>query len=957
MTPLTALLLLALGAETSAETHYPGASAVFDCTFDSAHDEDIYGWPPGWTRRHGPGFPRFVRVRVDDNSPPPGGKSLRIDLDGGAATAYGPAVSVNPDVQYVLEGYLETSGLRHDGAYLSLIFLDSARTRLSSISSEKISGSSNWRKLRLGPVSPPAGASFMLVGLYVEPQGEVQDLHGTASFGALWLGQVPHVVLTAQQAGEIPSEREKAGRNAADGRRVPRRSGADATFLLFYRGLPIELACVVSGFAAPVYEIRLELLDIDGRKLAEHRQSVNPSQPALKTEKQKTSPSTRVIWRLPGDAVGFYRVRANVVPIAPSVPPSSSATETPRTNNPNRRNVGRHVPETASGVELGLAVIEPQVLPCGSEFGWSLGPNDADVGLTPLGDLLCQCGIGWVKFPFAKESAAKSLEPLINFSDRLSMAGVRLAGVLQPLRLADDPGKTSGDLFAAEAFSRDPKTWYPSIEPILARLSTEIRFWQIGNDRDPGWIGCRDLSGIVSATKAELDRIGQDFEIGIAWNLVAPLPMATPGLKADRSSGAKARPLPAAGSRPQKTPWHFLSLPCDDTVGNAALAQRLDSTKSAGVARWIVLDALPREGHGSRDRIDHLVERMLTAKMHGAEAIFVSNPFDPRRGLVDRNGSPSELFLPWRTTAIMLGGSTYVGDIDLPQGNLIHCFGDHGKYVGVLPGGAPGKETVYLGPELRTHDLWGNSRACPPTISGDDGPVGLSPAPQSVIAVQQLPTFLVGLDGPVTQWQLGVAFSPNRLPSIPSAIVPVVLKLKNTFPQSIAGRISIRGAQNWYIEPRTAEFRLNPGAPWKQRLEVALPNDVVGGRQTVRLDFEIQADRLYRFTMYRPLEVTLGDVTLEGQVVLNNHGEMEVRQALTNQGKTPTSFRCDLLVPDRRRQSTEVLIQPSGKSELTYRLPDGEHLQGKTIWLRAEEIDGPRVLNYRIEPLRSDARH
>ena len=73
MTPLTALLLLALGAETNAETHYPGASAVFQCMFDSSHDEEIYGWPPGWTRRHGPGFPRYVRMRVDDNHPPPGG--------------------------------------------------------------------------------------------------------------------------------------------------------------------------------------------------------------------------------------------------------------------------------------------------------------------------------------------------------------------------------------------------------------------------------------------------------------------------------------------------------------------------------------------------------------------------------------------------------------------------------------------------------------------------------------------------------------------------------------------------------------------------------------------------------------------------------------------------------------------------------------------------------------------
>ena len=206
---------------------------------------------------------------------------------------------------------------------------------------------------------------------------------------------------------------------------------------------------------------------------------------------------------------------------------------------------------TTPQAELSLAIIKPQVLPSGSEFGWSLGPHDADAGLVPLGALLCQCGIRWVKFPFAiqetptpptadsskekpgnqarkdenlsgnaeknpasavsgtgmqagskvKKSEVNSLEGLINFSDQLSTAGVHLAGVLQPPRVAGDTGMKSCDLLAAEAFARDPKTWYPSIEPVLARLGTEIRCWQIGDDRDPGWMGCRDLPGTFRAPR------------------------------------------------------------------------------------------------------------------------------------------------------------------------------------------------------------------------------------------------------------------------------------------------------------------------------------------------------------------------------------------------------------------------------------------------------------------------
>jgi hypothetical protein len=323
--------------------------------------------------------------------------------------------------------------------------------------------------------------------------------------------------------------------------------------------------------------------------------------------------------------------------------------------------------------------------------------------------------------------------------------------------------------------------------------------------------------------------------------------------------------------------------------------------------------------------------------------------------LVDRSGSPSELFLPWRTTALHLGGAPYVGDIDLPKGNQIHCFGGNGRYVGVLAGGKQGEETVYLGNDLQLQDLWGNIRPCPPTIPDDDVRAGFSPSPRSLIAVRQLPTFLIGLDAAIMQWQLGVTFSPNRLLSVPSAIVPIKLQLKNTFACPITGQMQIRGPQNWHIEPRTAEFRLDSAAAWKQDLEVVLPIDVVGGRQMIRLDFEIQADRLYRFAMVRPVEVALGDITLTGQAELNQHGEMVVHQTLSNQGKKLAGFRCALFVPDRRRQSTDVAIQPSGKSELTYKLPDGEQLRGKAIWFRAEEIDGPRVLNYRIDAAAASA--
>ena len=203
------------------------------------------------------------------------------------------------------KAFLRTSGLRHDGADLSLVFLDSSHNKLESVASARISDAIAWRKLCVGPVSPPVGAASVLVGLHVKPQGDVQDLHGTAAFGGLWLGQVPRILLTAQPAADTPSDQPRPARHRSDAKSPPTCSLSDAKFLLFSRGRPIEIACVVSGFPAPSYEIRLRLLDVDGRVVA-------------RRETQMTSALARTTWRIPGNAVGFYRVRAAVVPAAGS---------------------------------------------------------------------------------------------------------------------------------------------------------------------------------------------------------------------------------------------------------------------------------------------------------------------------------------------------------------------------------------------------------------------------------------------------------------------------------------------------------------------------------------------------------------------------------------------------------------------------------------------------------------
>ena len=103
-----------------------------------------------------------------------------------------------------------------------------------------------------------------------------------------------------------------------------------------------------------------------------------------------------------------------------------------------------------------------------------------------------------------------------------------------------------------------------------------------------------------------------------------------------------------------------------------------------------------------------------------------------------------------------------------------------------------------------------------------------------------------------------------------------------------------------------------------------------------------------RFSAYRHIDVGPGDVHIEVITRLNERGDLEVEQRFVNDTQGPVSFRCQLLAPDQRRQTTQLIGLAPGRDVNVYRLPNGEQLIGKTLWLRAEEIDGPRVLNYRF---------
>jgi hypothetical protein len=79
---------------------------------------------------------------------------------------------------------------------------------------------------------------------------------------------------------------------------------------------------------------------------------------------------------------------------------------------------------------------------------------------------------------------------------------------------------------------------------------------------------------------------------------------------------------------------------------------------------------------------------------------------------------------------------------------------------------------------------------------------------------------------------------------------------------------------------------------------------------------------------------------------LDDEGNLVVEQQLVNLTDRFVSFNCLLFAEGRRRQRRQVYNLGRGRTTNVFILPEGEALVGTTLWLRAEEIGGARVLNH-----------
>ncbi|MDP6555028.1 MAG: hypothetical protein QGG71_10195 [Pirellulaceae bacterium] len=849
---------------------------VWSCDFEEEADTNYDRWPDGWTRRRGRGYPTYIKVEIAEDESFAAQGKRCLRMD-----LDGGAVSV-------YSPFTEVSPLL---SYTLSGFLKTSGLVHDNASMEVIFYDENRKVIE----------SFKSAQFRNLPDWR-EVLIGPVTL------ENPRVRWASIALHLSPSERADIVGSASFDKislgRLPRMSlSTNSEHNIYSPQENVEVTCQLSGYTGYEPRLRFELRDVQGRVLDSHEENLHATATAAPPKAAVGPPKATArnnletsddhhggslataSWQPPIQKNGFYQVRVSVH---------------------GQRGLTRTV---------NLVVVDPMRERVHGEFGWSLPDGDKKLPLKTLASLLGHVGINWIKFPIWYNDDQRA-ERLAWFAERVSVDNIEMVGVLDqpPERIHDLFGEGGKIPIASVFVTRE--VWIPAIDAVMTRLSLKVRWWQLGDDGDFSFVNYPQLENKLNEIRDGFHRFGQEINIGMTWRSI------------DEETFSETPPLT------------FLSYTANPPLTDNELKEYLADDQNERLQRWVILEPLDRDTYSLETQTRDLVKRMLAAKIGKADGIFVPRPFDPTHGLMEPDGTPGALLLPWRMTADMLAGASYLGTISLPNRSSNYMFERDGEAVMVIWNSSPTQETIYLGEKVQQIDLWGN-KIEPKVVTDRDGFI------QQIVQVGTLPTFITGVNANIAKWRMSLEFKTKELESVFGQRQRVAYHFRNSIP-GVGGSVSVITPPAWIVDAPKTQFELSANELREEHMDVQLGTNSNIGSRRIRLDFNLSADGGYRFSVYREIRIGLGDIELELESHLDEHGDLVVDQHLTNKTDRLVSFNCLLFVPDRRRVRRQVFNLGRGRQTTRFLIPDGKELIGLTLGLRAEEIGGARVLNSHI---------
>ena len=869
---------------------------IYQCLFDNTSDaEDSDGWPDDWTKKSGIlendiSFPAHLVIGITEYANPFGNYVLRMNMEGGAAAVFSPAIPIRAGMCYTVSAYVDTNNLVFDEvSILANFYGDDAVKPIRTIESKKIRETNGWQQLIIGHVlADMPSVKSVSVGLLVMPTNR-EDYGAQVNFTNVEIRESPAISL------EMANDNHQFF------------STRDLSVRCQYRGVDPALHSVLfileDPFGNVILQREIELM-VGNYSAAQF--VVNPQNP------QEVIHGTATWLNLPIRSHGFYRIRV-ATPEAHirslGLPPSQTFDDPLHAAEP-----------------LNFVVMSPGSYYPGGEFGWNLDGWTLDEIKKSLPTLV-QSGLSRLKLPawIPPEAPPEQREALLQLCNDLSVQQVHLTGLMSPIPapiLSEIPSYVHVD--AASILKNNPRLWGDSLQPVLQTLPLLVKDWQWTSDSDQSLIDLFfDSDGQL--TPAGRDRFqgfqklfDQDqfnFGIGLTWDWNQDVPDGQ---------------FPFSNC--------FLNFLIDASVTKEEAVSFLTEMLPVSFRRNVSIAPLPVENYPLETRIQNFVQSLVLLKAAGIDHICLTAPRDEQTGVLRHDGTPNELYLPWRTTATLLSGSRFLGSITLPNRSRNYCFDRGGGrcLMVVWSDGAtpenPVHESLYLGEGLEMIDIWEKSTV--PEQSGSN----------QMIPVTQTPVFIMGVDIDVVRFRLSLQTGVKIISAVPNRTYSIPFSYKNDSALPVSIEITPQGPRegDWKIVPLSHMANLESGLAGSGKFDLTLTQRADTGLQKFQYNVKITGTDALEFAVYDEMMIGSPDVFMEFVSRLKDNGDIELIQVFVNNSDRTYTYECRLTVEGRTTQKPRITRQGFGCVEHVYTIPRGKALIDAgvtTMMLRASPVN------------------
>lgn len=903
------------------------STSEFVARWDFGANEDAKRdqWPDGWSRTSSQQYPKFIPINISRQSNsaeelqeierfrrfaaqcvvayrknkwpwqvipetvPPSldlwlertvlNPFLHVRMDGGAAEILSPIVPVDEHSVYFMTGMIRGNG-NDFYAHAKLRFLDASRKTLFEVVSKSVTGKTDW-------VSIATDTKYLFrddvknvqVVLQVHPRN-AKAYQGEFDFDTIRIHRTPRLNLFVEKSSQMYREGEQ-----------------------------VIVRCTASGMTKEQTSLTLKLVDQNGTEVlsttkAFVRDEVSEQRYISSSTSQNNAPASvkrfwdgQCEWKLPPLESGYYEITTQL--------------------SRGRTGVFELDEQFVVLPNDGLGKLD-------SRFGWTMPrfskTSEVMLDINRFIDMLRESRTGKVKVPIWFDSQdPKSMREFTERVDRIQTVGVVCVGVIAtpppslreklPRLNSDDSGTALEDSVLIQSF----------LEPVLRQMCVRIVDFQIGWDHETDFVGNPRFSSSLDSIKRLIRRYGQEAQLLASHNTSLPNPTAN-GI--DR--------------------WQLHSQE-EMTAGEISDAiERGDGVSGTSKTPWFSITPLDPTKYSLKVRVQDLVSRMMATTKENVTigtTSWISDPMDPSSGIMDDEGGPREMYLPFRSIAGVLAGARNLGALPISTlgTNYIVATNDNASLVAWA--NEPTNNQLYLGEKVKARDIWGR-KVDVATVETDHGL-------EQQFTIGPWPVILDGIDLNVARWRTGISIVEKRIDPLKGNSQELQVRFNNPISAPVNGRLQIV-APDLIAESGNVPFEIDANSSGVITVPIQLHPDAINANTTVQLEFQITGDKPTQFAIIEEMQVGSWDVEFDWEYQIDEQDRLWINLQAINNTAEPMSFECMLLIPGRVRERSQI-PNLRDRANSSFVLNNGTDLIGESLRLRCEQIGTRRILNFQIK--------